>query len=441
LAANAKQVNADFGYTPRPWQLKFHRGSRGKRFAQCIAGRQQGKTELALATLVDRALAEPSTKDTVGFAYVAPFVSQARRVFWPRLKKFLIPVSQYCVFKENEMSCLLPNGVMIYCLGADNDAARGTSLKGIIADEFDGISSDVWASVYLPAQASFGDDAWVVFIGTIGFGNSKLYEQHLERNSDPDWYCQITDAVEAGILTEKQLDRLRLEMGNSNFLREMMCDPHAPSDRSVLGGLLVEARMAGRVTALPVNPVRKMICSFDLGIRDATSVWLAQLNGMFVDILFYREFHGMGLDRVIANLQTEFASAQWGEMIVPGDANNREGRDASTRLDLFYEMDFGEPYNVKKPDIADTLAATRINMSRMRFNESGCEDGLGHLMQAEYVVDARTDTVLNKISHNDASHCLDAFRYLCFWLEKENPIGGGVPFGRHVRAGRVIRSV
>lgn len=437
--ATARQVNADFGYKPRAWQSQFHRGSANKRFAQCIAGRQQGKTELSLAELVSHALADNGKHC---FAYVCPYVSQARKVFWPRLKKFLNPVYQYCYFRENDMQCVLPNGSTIYCLGADNDAARGLSLKGIVVDEFDGINTDTWTSVYLPAQASFGDEAWVIYIGTIGFGHSKLYEQHEERKDDPDWYCQITNAVEAGVLNEKQLERLRLEMGNSNFLREMMCDPHAPSERSVLGSLLVEARMEGRVTALPINPVRRMVCAFDLGIRDATSVWLVQLNGLFVDVLYYREYHGMGLDRVIAQLQTEFANVQWGEMVVPGDANNREGRDASTRLDLFYEMDFGEPYNVKKPDIADTLAATRINMSRMRFNEVGCMDGLNHLMQAEYVVDARTNTTLNKISHDDASHCLDAFRYLCFWLERENPVGGGTPFGKGSnRAGRVLRSV
>jgi len=436
-AIATKQVEANFQYAPRPWQAQFHAGAAGKRFAQCIAGRQQGKTELALAELVSRALAE---KKQACFAYVSPYVSQSRRVFWPRLKKFLNPIAQYCTFKENDMSCLLPNGSMIYCLGADNDAARGLSLKGIIADEYDGILQNIWASVFLPAQASFGDDAWVIFIGTIGEGHSRLDDQHQERKGDPDWYTQITNAIDANILTAEQLERLRLEMGNNNFLREMMCDPHAPSEHSILGSYMTTARMEGRITHLPISPIRRVVCSFDLGIRDATAVWFAQLNGLWIDLIAYREYTDKGLDEILLIMQSDF-NYVWGEMVLPSDVDDREGRSANTRLDLFYEMNFGQPVNIGKPKIADTLASARLNMSRCRFNAAECELGINRLIEAEYVVDQRTNTVLNKIAHNDESHCLDSFRYLMHWVEMENPLSGGTPFGGHKRAGKVIRSV
>lgn len=433
-----KTVNAHFSYVARPWQQQFHIGARGKRFAQVIAGRQIGKTELSLNELVNRSLSDTGQSC---FAYVSPYLAQSRKIFWPRLKKFLAPIAKYCTVKEAEMSVLLPNGSMIYCLGADNDAARGLSLRGIIADEFDGIPKDIWSSVYLPAQASFGDDAWIIFIGTIGYGHSKLYGQHEKKKDDPVWYTQITRADETGLLTIDQLDRLRLEMGNSVFMREMLCDPHAPSERAILGDLLVQADLQGRIGSMPINPLKPVITSFDLGIRDATSVWFAQLSGRYIDLIAYREYEGMGLDSILRSITTEF-QLQWGDVILPGDVANREGRSGATRLDLFYDMHFGQPVNIGKPAIADTLASTRINLTRCRFNTNECRLGLSRLQQAEYVVDERTDTTLNKIRHDDASHCLDSFRYLMHWLELENPTASGEQFGNgFIRKHRVLRSV
>ena len=186
-------------YTPRPWQEKFHLGSEGKRSSVAIAGRQIGKTHLAIAELVSRAI---SADDNSNFAYIAPSMVQARRIAWVRLKDYLSPFGKYTSVSETQLKITLPGNKSIYLLGLDNENIRGLSLKGIVADEYDSMDMDRWNSVVLPTQLNH-KDAWIIFIGTLSNGTSRLWKLYQDHIDNPDWHVQVTKASDTGLLRRR----------------------------------------------------------------------------------------------------------------------------------------------------------------------------------------------------------------------------------------------
>ena len=88
----------DLGYRPRPWQREVHLAR--KRFTILALHRRAGKTELAIAELVDKALR--CTLDMGLFFYVAPQLKQAKTVSWLRLKQRIKPLLLRGLVEVNE---------------------------------------------------------------------------------------------------------------------------------------------------------------------------------------------------------------------------------------------------------------------------------------------------------------------------------------------------
>ena len=435
----SKRLDIDLQYRPREWQQLFHTGSNNTNFALAIVARQHGKTEMAVMELINRALNGPPN---VGYGYVCPYMNQTRKVFWDRLKRLLGPLAEYVTFRETDMICTLPNGAKLHGLGGDNEAARGLSLRGLIIDEFDSLNENIWQSVLLPTTASFGDDAFTLFIGTLS-RNGKLWDLYKARRDDPSWYVQVTKATDAGLMTEEQLARFRLEMGDSAYMREFLCDPDAPVSNSVVGDLVAQAEIDGRLPhRLPMQGITDVHSSWDIGLRDATSVWMFQLIGREIHIIDYHEFAGIGLIEIANRLNK--LRYRWGNAILPHDIAVREFSSGTSRLNTFRELKLGIATPLKRSRIEDTIHDTRANLQRCVFAADKCELGLSRLRQARFAVEAKTGTVMDKIVHDDSSHGLDSFRYLCSWVEKRHPNTGknaGSSFEQQMEKPKVKRAI
>ena len=170
MSSGKKEIELSIEYTPYKWQQKFHNGFAKKRYGLCICSRQHGKTELVVAEILHHAITGPVG---AGYALFAPHQNQARRIFWPRLKKLLTPLKQYIDFRETDLVLTLPNQARIHVLGADNENARGMSFRTVVIDEYDQIRQDVYEQVILPTQVSYGDEARLLLIGTLSGANSR----------------------------------------------------------------------------------------------------------------------------------------------------------------------------------------------------------------------------------------------------------------------------
>lgn len=221
----------DLGYRPRAWQRECHIAK--KRFTVLALHRRAGKTELALAELLDSALR--FTQDLGLFFYVAPLLKQAKAIAWARLKQKIEPLRIRNLVEVNESELWVRvrhNGAMIRVYGADNpDAMRGVRLDGVVIDEVAQTKPEVWQDIIQPALAD--RLGWALFIGTPNGVN--LFSELFYRAAGlPDWHHALYTVYDTESLPDAEVARLKASMPEQSWLREFMCDFSAAGDDQLL---------------------------------------------------------------------------------------------------------------------------------------------------------------------------------------------------------------
>lgn len=218
----------DLGYQPRAWQKQVH--SKRQRFTVCALHRRAGKTELAVMELVDKAMKFPLELGL--FAYVAPYLKQAKAIAWLRLKHYCNKIPGVEV-NESELWIRFPhNEAMIRIFGGDNaDALRGLRLDGCVIDEVAQIKPELWEEVVQPALSD--RKGWALFIGTPHGLNlfSKLY---FEGQSKAGWLSVRYTVYDTHAIDSGEVERLRSDMSENAFAREYLCDFSASGDDQLM---------------------------------------------------------------------------------------------------------------------------------------------------------------------------------------------------------------
>lgn len=231
----------DLGYRPRVWQRACHQ--QRKRFTVLALHRRAGKTELALRQLIDSALR--FTLDLGLFFYVAPLLKQAKAIAWARLKQIVGPLVQHGLAEINESELyvrLLRNGAVVRCYGADlPDAMRGVRLDGVVLDEVAQMDPTVWDDVIQPALSD--RKGWALFIGT-PHGVNLFSELYFGAFAKPDWFAARYTVFDTEALDPEEVARLRSEMSETSFNREMLCDFAAAGDDQLIS--LADVEMAAQ---------------------------------------------------------------------------------------------------------------------------------------------------------------------------------------------------
>lgn len=235
------------GYQPREWQHNVHRNL--KRFNVLVIHRRGGKTVLAVNSLIDAALRHQGKDGR--FAYVAPFLKQAKQIAWDYVKQYLRPIPGV-KFNEAELKAELPNGSRIMLFGADNpDAMRGLYLDGIVLDEIADMRTEFWPEVIRPALSD--RRGWAIFIGTPK-GMNLFYELYNGAThgfpqkgggvvKDPDWWSCLLNVYETNALDPAEIESNRVTQSDSAFRREFLCDFTASTDNVLITLDRVEAAM------------------------------------------------------------------------------------------------------------------------------------------------------------------------------------------------------
>jgi len=172
------------------------------------------------------------------FAYVAPYLKQAKAIAWQRLKHYCSKIPGVEP-NESELSVRFPhNGAVIRLFGGDNaDAMRGLRLDGCVIDEVAQIKPELWEEVVQPALSD--RKGWALFIGTPHGLNlfSKLF---FEGQQKKDWLSVRYTVYDTNALDEAEVARLRADMNANSFAREYLCDFSAAGDDQLISLSMVE---------------------------------------------------------------------------------------------------------------------------------------------------------------------------------------------------------
>ena len=315
------EIGVDIEYRARPQFRAFH--DRSERFACIVAHRRAGKTVACVQDLHRGALL--SQKLRPRYAYLSPFLRQSKQVAWDYVRAAMAPGRDIgaCVH-ETELRVDYPNGGQVRLFGADNpDALRGIYLDGVVLDEYADMDPRVWSEIIRPALAD--REGWAVFIGTPK-GRNAFFEMWRRSQSEPGWFSLMLKASETGLIAPQELMLARRDLSEAQYAQEFECSFDAAVTGAYYGALMRQAETDGRVSGVPYDPAALVWTAWDLGIRDATAIWFAQMVGREIRIIDYYEASGVDLGHYARELMAK--PYAYAGHIVPHDARPRSSAPA-----------------------------------------------------------------------------------------------------------------
>lgn len=406
-------------YAPRRPFSDFHK--RAQRWACVVAHRRAGKTVAAVNDLLRAAL--KCDRPQPRFAYVAPFTRQAKDVSWGYLRRFAASIPDATVSVSELWVELPPHGARIRLYGADNyNRLRGIYLDGVVLDEYADMDPRAWSEVIRPALAD--RQGWAAFIGTPK-GRNAFWELYERATASPDWFALRLKASETGLLAAEELESLKAELSADEYAREMETSFDAAVAGAYYAAALTAAEIEGRIGRVAHDPAAEVHAAFDLGIADATAIWLAQFVGREIRLIDYVENNGVGLDWYARALRER--PYVYAPLILPHDALARELGTGQSRVEMLQGLGFAVRI-APRIGVADGIEAVRRLLPRTWIDAGRCEAGLRALRDYREKTDPKRRVALGPL-HDWTSHPADALRYLMTAYEEPQA-------GRAARRGR-----
>ena len=415
------EVSLPYRWEPRWYQRNLWSALEGgcKR-AVAVWHRRAGKDLLSLNWTAREAMRRPGL-----YWHVLPTYNQGRKIVWngktgdgrPFLDYF---PSELVVRKlDQDMTLWLHGGSIWQVVGTDDvDTLVGSNPVGIVFSEYSLQNPAAW-NYLSPILAENG--GWAMFIYTPRGRNHgwKLLQRARE---NPNWFAEVLPNEETGVVSEEAIEDLRDGgMPDEIILQEFSCSFDAPLVGAYYSHEMMRAKENGRITKVPWEPLKPVITAWDLGVRDATSIWFAQKVGHEVRLIDYYHATGVGLDHYAKVLREK--PYAYTEHLVPHDARVKELGPGKTRVEQAAEMGLRMTVMPNIP-LADGIQAARALLARCWFDEDHCEKGIEGLRSYTKKATEERDPDGNVVFqdtplHNWASHPADAFRTLAMGIDRE----------------------
>ena len=410
-------------YEPRPDQARIH--AQLKRFSAVVCHRRFGKTTLGVNALIDAALR--CRKPSPRFAYVAPFLTQAKDIAWAALQRFGgdIPGSQ-----RNEAELYMrwdrdgtgedkrEEWPRVRLYGADHpDRLRGLGLDGVVFDECADLDPRIWAEIVRPALAD--RQGWALFIGT-SKGMEFFHDIYVRATTDPAWFAALLPVSVTKIIPESELALIRADMTPEEYAQEFECDFAAAPAGTYYAREMAALAESGRIGRLEYDPAAMVYTGWDLGHHDDTAIWFAQLVGPDVHIIDYYEASGAALPHYVKVLRDRPYVYAPQAAIVPHDAGVHDLGTGKSRIETLAAL--GVRVKVlDRSEIEDGIHAVRMMLPRCRFDAEKCAAGIDHLRKYRREWNQKMDRFQASPRHDKHSHGSDALRYLSLGLPLREP--------------------
>lgn len=388
-----------FGYEPREQFNDFH--SRNQRWSCIVAHRRAGKTVACVNELIARALY--TQKKNGRFAYIAPFYRQAKEIAWEYLKEYAGDAA--VKVRESMLRVELFNGSWITLYGADNpDALRGLYFDGVVLDEYGDCRPSLWGEVVLPTLAD--RKGWAVFIGTPK-GKNHFYKIYQRSYEESNWFHATLKASETGILGEEELNEMRAQMSEEQYLQEMECSFDAAVLGTYYAKLVSTLEQKGQVTTVPYDPEFPVEAATDLGFSDSCAWWFWQYRPDGVAVIDYHEAQGQPLDYYFDMLDSK--PYEYDCIWLPHDAKAKTLQTGKSTAEQIIGR--GYPCNVQpRLAVQHGIDAVRLVLPNCWFDTANTFVGIEALRAYRRTYDENKKTFSDKPFHDWSSNGADAFR-------------------------------
>lgn len=180
---------------------------------------------------------------------------------------------------------------------------------------------------------------------------------------------------------------------------------------------LAQAKLDGRIGEVAKDPVLQVRAYWDIGVRDATSIWIAQFAGQTIKVIDYYEASGQPLAAHLEWLRAKgYGSAL---CILPHDGAKHDAVTAVRFEDHIRSAGFEceTVENQGKGAALKRVEAARRLFPRIWFDKARCDGGLSALGWYHEKRDENRNIGLGP-EHDWASHAADAFGLMCVAYEE-----------------------
>lgn len=376
-----------------------------------VIHRRAGKSKTALNVLISAAF------QRVGlYFHCFPQLTQAKKAIWLGIDgdgmRYLDHYPKELVkhIDNVEMRVTLINGSIVQLVGSDMyDKLRGSNPVGIVFDEYAHSSPFCWQYTSPILRENGG---WAMFIYTPNGHNHgwELYERNI---NNPKWFVRKLDITQTfrhdgtPIITEDDIQEER----DSGISEEAIQQEYYVSfEAAVIGAYYADAlrRMESenRVKVFPIDKSLPIFTAWDLGYRDATSIWFAQPVGREMRLIHYYEDSGRKMtdyiDYVLAFIKSN--GGIQGVHFAPHDIGVHEYTTGKTRKETARKHGLSF-HTVPKIDVQDGIDAVREGLEYTVIHSDYARQGLSFLKMYR-----KGDN--GKPLHDVSSHCADAIRGL-----------------------------
>lgn len=402
-------------------RLALHQGQAAvfrsrARFRVVVAGRRWGKTQLARAELISRALQQPGR-----YWYVAPTKVDAKDMFWADLKAAVDPT--WLVEKnETEMRLGLRNGAELRLMGADEpDSLRGRGLRFVVLDEFADMKAQAWSEVLRPALSDFKAPA--LFIGTPKSFNHfyRMYEKGQDETR-PTWQSWQFRTVDNPFIDPEEVEAAKDDQDARTWRQE-----YEASFETVSGRAYYAFNRHHHVGAVLLDRQRPVCLFFDFNVDPACG-GIGQRHGdraevSYVVTLTHRG--GEATKSVALALRDRLRQqGHIGEVRIYGDATGKSAKttgpaDHQVIRDVFpgavWCIPHANPHEKDRVAAMNSICESMSGVRRLRVSDTSCAPLIADLEQVVYAengeLDKKTDPTLTHIS--------DACGY---WIVRDFPV-------------------
>ena len=358
------------------------------------------------------------------YFYIFPTYSQAKKVIWDSItntgERFLdyIPAELKTGTNSTEQKIHLANGSLIQLVGSDNiDSLMGTNPQGIIFSEY--ALQDPAAYQFL-RPILLANGGWAMFVSTPR-GKNHLWELYNIAQDNDNWFCSklaVTDTQHISIYD------INKEIEEGLISQDLAYQEYYTSfDMGIEGSYyakyLDKMRIKNQIGQVPYEAGFKVFTSWDLGVRDSTTILFFQQVGQTVRIIDCYENSKVGLEHYV-NVLRRYEQEKgyiYGKHIAPHDIAVKEFGSGMTRLEKAKTLGINF---VIAPNISieDGIEAARTCLSKVWIDEVSCKQFIKAIENYRQEWDPKRKVYKGHPLHDWSSHWADNLRYLAVSLPK-----------------------
>ena len=386
------------------------------RYKGAHGGRGSGKSQFFADLMIARAIAQPGFRALCGREIQKSLKESAKRL----LEQKIADRGAGHLFDVQESQIKTPGGGLIAFVGLQDHTAE--SIKS-----YEGF-----------------DVAWIEEAQTVSPRSLQLLRPTIRAPGSELWFSwnprRDTDPVDLMLrggelptgatvvranwdnnpwfpdeLEQERLDCLRMQadqydhIWNGGYV--------SVADGAYFAKDLTQARIEGRLTSLASDPLLQTKAYWDIGVRDATAIWVAQTTGARINVIDYYEASGQALGAHLEWLRSNgYGNAL---CVLPHDGAKADALTAVRFEDHIRSAGFQTQTvsNQGKGAAMKRVETARRLFPRIWFDETKCKGGLDALGWYHERRDDARGIGLGP-EHDWASHAADAFGLLCVAYEE-----------------------